>query len=67
MCEHLVPGIGEFCAAIKTDLIGVLLNSKYPADFMVMAPEQPTEKRFHMVRDLNGSTHNKMTKIESWV
>jgi hypothetical protein len=50
---HPIPGIGEFCAAIKTDLIGLLLNSKYPADIMVMAPEQPTEKRLHFVRNLH--------------
>ncbi len=57
---HLVPRIGKFYAAIKANLIGSLLNSKYAADIVMMAPEQPTEKRSHIVRNLVRSGHTKI-------
>ena len=56
---HPIPGIAELCAAIETDLICSPCDSKHTADLVVMAPEQPTERRFHMVRNLSRSDRTK--------
>jgi hypothetical protein len=56
---HPIPQIVELCAAIETDLICSPLDSEHTADLVVMAPEQPTEKCFHMVRNLSKSDRTK--------
>ncbi len=59
---HPVPGIGELCTAIKTDLMCSPLNSKHMANIVVMVPQQPTEKHFHMVGNLDRNDHTKIDR-----